>query len=51
LLGECHRVHRWLSAKNAPNFEGTLQLLKAAGWLDEEGLTAGLAAAAEYESA
>jgi hypothetical protein len=32
------RIRNWLQGRNEPNFEATILLLQAAGWLDEDGL-------------
>lgn len=38
------RVTRWIAGENEPDFDATLALLAAAGWLNEEALRAGLQA-------
>lgn len=55
--GAPQRVARWMKGRNGPNYEGTMLMLDAAGWLnitvdraEEGGLDAAAAAAGEAES-
>jgi len=36
------KIQTWLAGENQPNFESTMRLLSAAGWLDEEKLDTAL---------
>lgn len=44
-------ISKWRTAKNAPGYERTWELLVAGGWLSETAMARDLAAAAERSSA
>lgn len=44
------KVSRWRRGVRAPNFDATMTLLSAAGWIDEEAISRDRAAAARAEA-